>query len=417
MGSLFIFRDKKVIFIRKLLYILGAALIVLISLGLFTLYGPFPHYREIIITSSMRTASHQYIARLLYDKDTISEVMNVNRVLPIGENTDVSLVKIANIDGDKELIEEKEANLEEDLENLEKIHFNEEQTATLSEEKEDLATEEQPVNEPTKEPLTENSPIERTKEETFIKEPMEERQIKTIERQDHELYKIIYIKGATYKAYLCAVFDPSLIKLGVTKHIGEKGEFISKASHENNALVAINASGFKDKTDEKMGGIPDGLIINNGEIVWDNKDPEEKRNIIGFNNDNILVLFKGTPSEAIENNYRIAVEFQPFLIVNGNKAAIKGNGGWGIAPRTAIGQTEDGTVLFLVVDGRRIDSLGASILDLQNIMWEYGAINAANLDGGATTIMVEKGKVISKPASNFKDGELMCPNWFMIVED
>ena len=57
-------------------------------------------------------------------------------------------------------------------------------------------------------------------------------------------------------------------------------------------------------------------------------------------------------------------------------------------PRTAIGQRADGSVLLLVTDGRGASGhLGATAADLLNIMLEYEAVNAANLDGGSSSAM------------------------------
>ena len=58
---------------------------------------------------------------------------------------------------------------------------------------------------------------------------------------------------------------------------------------------------------------------------------------VGFTNDDKLVLGKMSADEALAMGIRDAVEFGPFLIVNGKSSFVKGNGGWGIAPRAAIG--------------------------------------------------------------------------------
>ena len=63
-------------------------------------------------------------------------------------------------------------------------------------------------------------------------------------------------------------------------------------------------------------------------------------------------------------------------------------------PRTAIGQREDGSVLLLVIEGRQTASLGATYLDLIDIMLEFGAVNAANLDGGMSSSMAYEGEEI-----------------------
>ena len=75
------------------------------------------------------------------------------------------------------------------------------------------------------------------------------------------------------------------------------------------------------------------------------------------------------------------------LIINGEERQSNGLGS-GANPRTAIGQRADGTVLLLVTDGRGKSShFGATANDLIEIMSEYGAINAANIDGGSSSTM------------------------------
>lgn len=90
-----------------------------------------------------------------------------------------------------------------------------------------------------------------------------------------------------------------------------------------------------------------------------------------------------------------------------------GDGGWGVGPRTAIGQRKDGTVLFLVIDGRQPGySVGATLRDIQNILFEEGAVIAANLDGGSSSTLFFNGKVINKPADLL--GERMIPTAFIV---
>ena len=101
--------------------------------------------------------------------------------------------------------------------------------------------------------------------------------------------------------------------------------------------------------------------------------------------------------QAIAQGVRDAVEFGPFLIVNGKASSVLGNGGWGIAPRTAIGQRRDGIVLMLVINGRLATSLGADMIDLTDIMERYGAYNAANLDGGTSSVLVVGDTIVNDP--------------------
>ena len=114
----------------------------------------------------------------------------------------------------------------------------------------------------------------------------------------------------------------------------------------------------------------------------------EQVGLIGFNENNELVLTKCSSSQAKALGIRDGVTFGPFLIVNGESSKVLGNGGWSDAPRTVIGQRADGIVLFLVIDGRTISKPGADMNDLIEIMERYKAINASNLDGGTSSVMI-----------------------------
>ena len=100
---------------------------------------------------------------------------------------------------------------------------------------------------------------------------------------------------------------------------------------------------------------------------------------------------------------RDGITFYPFLIINGKASTVSGNGGGGRAPRTAIGQRADGKVLFLVLDGDRTLGRGATYNDEIEILQKYGAINAANLDGGTSTCMTVKNTLVNDATS--KDGD------------
>ena len=111
---------------------------------------------------------------------------------------------------------------------------------------------------------------------------------------------------------------------------------------------------------------------------------------------------------------RDVVEFRPALIVNGEKV-VSGSSGWGIQPRSCLGQRSDGSVLMLIVDGRQIGySIGATVGDCADILEKYGAINAANLDGGTSAVMVYKGQELTKPSNGNAPGRFL-PNGFIIM--
>lgn len=228
---------------------------------------------------------------------------------------------------------------------------------------------------------------------------------------EHEDYKVVPISGSGYKGFIGVIYDPSRVSLMLAPKLGQTGQFLQTMSKDTGATLAINASGFIDINERGNGGQPTGTIIKDGEIKWRGKATGYSGGLAGFNKDNILVLTHETPEQAVANGMRDAVEFGPFLIVNGTPAFIKGNGGWGTAPRTVLAQRKDGIVLFVVIDGRQPGySMGINMVDLTELLKKYKAYNAVNLDGGASSSIVENGKILNKPCAISVTGERLIPN-------
>ena len=237
--------------------------------------------------------------------------------------------------------------------------------------------------------------------------------------EGNDIYKIVNIKGDKWKGYMVVIYDPSDIKLVFASNYGKGGKYLSDLAKENKALVAMNASGVKTS----VGKNPvTGTAILNGKIYDQGKKINKGGGLIGFTKDNVLMLTKKSGKEAIKDGMDRAVEFGPFLIVNGKPATFKGNGGWGIANRTAIAQRQDGIVLFVVIDGRQSGSIGISMPDLVKLFQKYGAYNAANLDGGGSSALYAKktldaktGALLNNPVGYGYSGERRLPNAWMIL--
>lgn len=228
-----------------------------------------------------------------------------------------------------------------------------------------------------------------------------------------EKYKIIELEVNGQKGYLVAIYDPSMVKVSVTKSLGVKGQLVTKMAEDNKAILSVNGGGFYDPGNNSTGGMPTGVTISNGKVITDNNYSSytQSGGIIGITSDNKLVLIKGaTAQKALNMNVRDGVSWGPFLIVNGKKSFIKGNGGWGYAARTAIGQRSDGIILLLVINSNSSRTKGADMVDLTDIMDKYGAINAANLDGGTSTVMV----LPQKEALKYKD---TCTSTYCYIND
>jgi exopolysaccharide biosynthesis protein len=237
-------------------------------------------------------------------------------------------------------------------------------------------------------------------------------QVLSFTKREDDTLRLVNITGGRFKGYLLEVPNPSRVKVATARDIQEIGDTVSTIALNNNAIAAINAGGFYDPEGTGTGRLPWGIIIRGGKFLVGG-DIKDSIDVVGLTKTGMLVTGTHTIAEMKQMNIAEAVTFGPSLIKNGRKLITKGDGGWGIAPRTAIGQRKDGTILFLVIDGRQPGySIGATLLDVQNILYDAGAYTAANLDGGSSTTLFYNGKVINKPADML--GERMVPTAFIV---
>ena len=146
-----------------------------------------------------------------------------------------------------------------------------------------------------------------------------------------------------------------------------------------------------------------GKEIHNG-IRSENQETE----VVALTKTGKLLVGKHTVKEMRKVGVTEAVSFGPAIIVNGKKTIKNGNGGWGIAPRTAIAQRQDGAIILLVIDGRQINSIGATLREVQDLLYDYGAYNATNLDGGSSSTLFYNDEVINNPCDSL--GERAVPS-------
>lgn len=214
--------------------------------------------------------------------------------------------------------------------------------------------------------------------------------------------ELIDIEGKTYKGKLLIVQNPKRVYIGTPAAYGTDHEGASTIDmvRNANALYGVNGGGFYD-TGKGNGGVPtgrensDGIVISKGALLWGSRNQEYE--IIGINRQGILVLGKMTGQEALDSGIVEALNFGPYLVVNGEACEVGGFTEAGLNPRTAIGQRADGAFLILTIDGRQPSSMGATYEDLIEIMMNYGAVNAANLDGGSSTYMVQNSETENNP--------------------
>ena len=326
----------------------AVAILVILSLYLIC-RGPSSSACQLFVTTVLETGQLKFLASIFLSEEEVQAMVNQNSMKPMDEDMDLSLIKIATGS----------------------------QNTTGSSNKGSVS-------------LSGNSASdsESTTDNT-LQDPTEG-------------IEIIPISGRTFYATLMIVEDPSRVSVATTYPWGSYGKNLDVLATENGAIAAINGGLYESYNN--TGGRPYGIAVSNGEIQLNKPNALPGLYLVGLNNDNLLVI-KGisdmTPTEfetyVKENGIRDAVAWQEestdknnhfvHLVVNGEPRELNGMGS-GLNPRTAIGQRADGAILLLVTDGRGASGhLGASASDLINIMMEYGAVNATNLDGGSSSSM------------------------------
>lgn len=224
---------------------------------------------------------------------------------------------------------------------------------------------------------------------------------------DENGIRIEEVSGAGFSGKMLIIKDPSQVRLGTTYNNGwgAYGKPLDSIVKSEGAVAGING-GIYESSGNK-GGKPLGVVVQDGEILYNDPYALNGLWIIGMNSDanlNKLVVkdISGMSVTQVKEyitsaGIRDAVVFQDEatdknnhfvpLIINGEAREINGLGS-GANPRTVIGQRKDGAILMLVTDGRGAGGhIGATAADLIAVMQKYGAHNAANLDGGSSTCM------------------------------
>ena len=319
-------KTKKIIINAFLFLFINIFVFCTFSLGM-VYYGPFTLTRDFIVTTAMRTMTHQYFATMFLSQGKIDKILDKYKVDVTGKVSDEKAI------------------------------------ATFK-------------------PTVEDDKIE-----------------------------YIDVSNGKYKAHLLIINNPNRVIMGVAPSIGKCGMKLDEMVKSYDAVGGINAGGFQDDNGVGNGGTPQGLLISNNKVISGKEG--RKYDLIGFNDESKLILGQFTLEEARKKKIRDAATFEPFLIVNGEPLIKEGRSSPDLQPRTIIGQRQDGAVLMLVIDGRQpLYSIGATLKEAQDIMLKYGAFNAANLDGGASTTMVYNGKIINKPSSIH--GPRYLPSAFII---
>ncbi len=222
-------------------------------------------------------------------------------------------------------------------------------------------------------------------------------------------------KGSyNFKGKIMYVSDPHRVRLLTTKR-KDRGDLLDEFTKKHHALGIVNASGFSDPDGYGKGATAYGLVIADGQILQ-NYNPRGGDTALAITYDGKLITGSYSAQQLIDMGVRDAMSFRPQLIVNGkNLFADRPAKSWGIQPRTAIGQKADGTILFVVIDGRQPGhSIGASMTDLANLLAEKGVVNAMAMDGGSSSMMLHQGEAITKTSCPYYRGRFLPNAWAVL---
>ena len=327
----------------SVLTILVLAVAALYCAGWEAFRGPSQTMGDLLTVTMLETSALKFIPRLYYSCAQVDAILERNQVGEVQEAADTSLIVIA-----------------------------------------------PPTPEPT--PIPADAQVTALPDLDALTTP-EPTQAPVASMEGIDVYEV---KGGTYSGYMMVVQDPSRVSVGVCRENfnSKAGLRLHEIAERYGAVAAINGGAFADTNGAGNGGEPTGLVVADGQLL-NRANLNSVHNIaVGFNEDDILVFGKFSNADAKENNMRDALAFGPVLVYNGEPAPVTGASS-GLNPRTAIGQRADGAVLMLVIDGRQATSLGATYADLIQVMLEYGAVNAVNLDGGSSSMLYFDGEYLN----------------------
>lgn len=180
----------------------------------------------------------------------------------------------------------------------------------------------------------------------------------------------------------------------------------SNIAEDNDAVFAINGDyyGFRDT----------GIVIRNGVVYRD----EGAREGLAFYEDGTVELYDETATtadELVDDGVWNTLSFGPAIVANGSvidgidDIEIDTNFGnhsiQGEQPRTLVGVKSDGTLVFVVVDGRDDGySRGVTMTEAAELMVSLGCETAYNLDGGGSSTMYFNGEVVNQPSNGSERG-------------
>lgn len=206
---------------------------------------------------------------------------------------------------------------------------------------------------------------------------------------DEDGLLVATIQGKRYLGYIAVIDDPSRVYLGTCGGFSDEGagKRVDEIADAAGAILAVNGGGFSDPGGVGRGGMPTGIVIENGVLR-----SGSRCHAVGVDENGVLHAGYYSGQEFMDMGMRWAVSYGPTLLINGE---IQEFNNTLEEPRTAVGQRADGAIVLLSIQGRQVSALGVTLRELSEILLDYGVIEASNLDGGASSNIYFNGEYIN----------------------
>ena len=172
----------------------------------------------------------------------------------------------------------------------------------------------------------------------------------------------------------------------------------SETAAANNAILAINGDHY--------GANSTGYVIKNGILYRDAvRDNTSYGDLVIYADGSFEIVYEDevTAQELIDKGVVNLLAFGPSLVEDGEivvDTSTEIGRAMASNPRTAIGIIDENHYIIVIADGRTTESEGLSLYQMAEIMKEYGATTAYNLDGGGSSTLYFNGQVINNPTTN-----------------
>ena len=217
---------------------------------------------------------------------------------------------------------------------------------------------------------------------------------------------VIRIREEYFRGVLILGKDPSRLSCAAAENWGVSGQQAGEIAEAQGALVALTASGFE--ADGPEGAYQTGAAMCSGTAYGDHLKSGYKR--LELRSDDRLYVVDA-PGD-FHPDCTDATEWTPALIVDGEIVVTKEDHYNARNPRCCLGQAKDGTILMLCIEGRYLDSLGATAPECAEILARYEAYQAMNLDGGTSAICWYDGRYITRCSDpELTEGRLLPNAW------